>query len=260
MRLSRLLYHAAWEDLPRLWWGHYRNGFTLDRKEAEHRAPAPHAPRLDAEAVRRLLDARAPQASLSERSYPLLAHLVRLALLEARPLRVFDFGGSAGTHYAEARRLLPEDRIEAWTVCELPEIAALGAAESARRGWSRLRFVSDPDALAGTDLAIASGVMQVAGEPFLDALGRAGARPRHVLVATAELTEAPTFHSIQQAPPALPDYRGTIMTSYNREAFIGRFAALGYRVADAWHATPHRPVVFRSETVVSSGFLFEADA
>jgi putative methyltransferase (TIGR04325 family) len=116
---------------------------------------------------------------------PLLA---AFGLLEGKA-NVLDFGGGLGMVYFELARILA-DRINSWTVTELPEISSYGNQHLAD---GRLTF-TDKEPVDQPDFVIASHVVQYLAKPY-DALSKlANLNPKIIVLHELPLsTKGPQF-------------------------------------------------------------------
>lgn len=131
---------------------------------------------------------------------------------DAGKLRVLDFGGGAGYHFAITERALGQGREITWCVVETP--AMVRAAEAHQD--ERLRFMDSIDKAVATlgqvDLVFTSGALQYCPDPlaYLQRLVDVGAKQIYIM--RTELTDRPeTIHSVQTSklssngPGPLPD-------------------------------------------------------
>jgi len=142
--------------------------------------------RVTAENTRRISG-----VSLSTVDAHMLAALRQV--LPDRPARILDFGGALGGHYFSMPRFIG-DRIERWTVVELPRTAALGNSEFAD---GRLSFGDMEEA----DIAIASGSVQYTPDPC-GALARLRERAPHLILDKAPVHPIPRW-TVQRIDPRL---------------------------------------------------------
>lgn len=143
--------------------------------------------------------------------------------------RVFDFGGHVGVSWHGWRDYLRYPDGLRWTVCDVPAVVREGQALARERGAQGLEFTSEIADGAGADVLLVAGALQYVDLQLPGLLARIGTRPPHVLVNKTPLQDGPEFVTVQSTGRAFHPYR-----IYNREAFIGGMAALGYRVVDEW--------------------------
>ena len=143
---------------------------------------------------------------------------------------IFDFGGNVGVHYYGYRKYLryPDDLT--WTVCELPLLITKGKELAAQAGAPHLRFTESFEDAGRADVLLAAGVLQYIERPTLDASLRGlQSKPQHLFLNKLPMYGGEAFVTLQNAGlTSLP------VQVFNRQAFIGSFASLGYELVDEW--------------------------
>lgn len=174
--------------------------------------------------------------------YPTLFWLSRVLPESAS---VFDFGGHVGLHYYgfAPRLTLPPEL--AWVVCDVPSTVARGRTLAAARGAANLRFTAEWGDGDGSDVLIASGVLQYVEEDLAARLRRWTRLPRHVIVATTPMYDGPSYVTLQNTDLSYCPYR-----VFNRGELVSSIEALGYEVVDAWSTERSLRVPFRPERSV----------
>jgi putative methyltransferase (TIGR04325 family) len=144
-------------------------------------------------------------------------------------LRVFDVGGHVGLAFYGYRERLSFPADVTWTVHDTPAVMRAGAELAVERREPRLRFSANLADAAGTDVLIASGSLQYIETPFAATLAALDRLPGELLLHKLPLTDGPPFVTLQNTVYSFNPYH-----VFNRQAFIDSFAALGYRLVDAW--------------------------
>jgi putative methyltransferase (TIGR04325 family) len=119
---------------------------------------------LETIAAQRTRVERAPAVVLDSRVMQLLtAFHLAFDRQPGQPIRVLDFGGSAGIHFFSLAPFLARRWKVDWTICELPALAQAGA----RVYGDQIRFVGGIDQLGQErfDVALASGSLPYVPEP-----------------------------------------------------------------------------------------------
>ena len=158
------------------------------------------------------------------------------AMFHLRPLlpgirRVFDLGGNVGNLFYCFQQYLdfPPDLV--WTVHDLPDHVAHGAALARRRGVQQLQFTSEWMQASGADMLIASGSLHYFGESLAGMVERLPQQPAHILINRTPLTDGAPVATIQDAKT----FRVACML-YNRMDLVRAFDRVGYDLVDTWRA------------------------
>jgi putative methyltransferase (TIGR04325 family) len=162
--------------------------------------------------------------------YPLVYWLGRL--LASGQRRVFDLGGHIGVSYYGFGHYLdfPDDLH--WQVHDTPATVAAGRAwarEHDPRG--RLTFADSPDAAAGQDVLVASGVLQYLDYTLPQLLERLASPPPHVLVNLTPMHPSRSYFTLQHIGIAICPYRVMAVPD-----FLTEMQSLGYTAVEHWEA------------------------
>jgi putative methyltransferase (TIGR04325 family) len=156
--------------------------------------------------------------------YPVLVWLN-----QARPRRLFDFGGSVGNLYYLYKDYLDLSPTFSWIVHDLPEVIEKGQALAAARNASTLSFSSQLSDGKDCDFFLVSGALQYWEDSMAALFAAMGTRPEHVIVNRSPLTERKLSYVILDiiGDAALPKM------IRSRSSLIEEFESMGYeRVAD----------------------------
>ena len=165
---------------------------------------------------------------LMAHDYPMLFWLTQI--LDGRPARIADLGGSVGVSYYAFARVMAFAPGLRWEVCELPETAELGREIARQRGAAALSFGSDPKQIDGADVLFTAGTIQYIETPLADTLAELATPPRNLLINRLPLTgKRSTFVTLQHSGLSPVPYRVT-----NAQAFLQSMEAIGYRQRDRW--------------------------
>lgn len=182
--------------------------------------------------------------------YPALVWLLRFAGATSpaghdHPCRVADLGGHLGAKYKVFREYWAPPANFSWVVCETPATVAAAARLPAAECPPGLSFTTELNALSGAQVLYASGVLAYLEQDLCDILDGLDKPPQHLILNKIPLADGQDFWTIQNAS-------GMAMVPYHvieRESFLARLAARGYRVLDQWKiperrvAIPFRPGV-----------------
>ncbi len=199
------------------------NGVFSDFASAERAVPAGKHSGYDNEpSAQRVLD---EWLYITPSDYPTMFWLSKI-LGECSLL--FDWGGNVGLTYFAYRRYLSYPAGLVWCVNDVPAVVALGKQVAERESAPALRFTTAFDELAGADVLLAAGSFQFIEDPF-EPLRRAPALPLDALVTKVPVCDRPAAVTLHNMGTAFCPYH-----LFNRDAFVGEFASLGYRLADEW--------------------------
>ena len=176
--------------------------------------------------------------------YPVLFWFSRL-LPETSSL--LDLGGHVGLLYhGFARRLIipPSYR---WLICDVPHIVERGRAEAVRRGTLQLHFTTEWLDGDGSDVLLASGVLQYLEEPIAERLRRWKRLPDHVIISNTPMYQGPAYVTLQNTHLSYNPYQ-----VFNRVELVRSIEALGYEVRDAWRTDRSLRVPLHPERTVES--------
>lgn len=170
------------------------------------------------------------------------------------PLGVLDFGGGLGLHHRRLAPHLPEGAIGAWSVVELPAVAAAGTASSPD---GPVTYFGSLDAFAAApgeaDVCLASGVLQALDDPFgtLAAIARLA---RRVLLISLPLTdEEEDFVAVGEREEPYP------LWFFSRARFQLRCADLGLRPLIEWRNPETSWLVNGTRTPPAGNMLLERE-
>ncbi|WP_413988226.1 methyltransferase, TIGR04325 family [Labrys okinawensis] len=198
-------------------------GIYSDFVTARASAPATKPIGYDNEASALRLEHERHKASPTD--YPVMFWLQKLIRDDSV---VFDYGGNVGTCFYNFQRYLAYPPRMRWIVCDVPAVAAAGAAIARDEGATQLSFTTDFEGLEETDIFLASGVLQYIEDP-VRSLREAAKRPRHVLVNRTSVRESETVVTLQSIGTSFCPYY-----LFNRKEFLSKFTDLGYRLVDEW--------------------------
>lgn len=177
-------------------------------------------------------DVRKRGLKLHPYDYPVLFWLDRAFAQGARS--VYDIGGAIGSHFYAYRRVLPFPQGLDWLVCELPSAVDAGRrmAEATGAVAEGLRFVETADTRGvRADVWISAGALQYIEDA--DLAGRlevAREAPRHIVLNKLPLYDGADFVVTQNVGP---DCYSPVWV-WNRDGFVDRVRACGYRLIDEW--------------------------
>lgn len=161
--------------------------------------------------------------------------------------RVLDFGGHVGTKYRAFRPYLRYAQDLVWQVCDLPTVAAAGAARAAREGDPHLRFTTALADGDGADVLLASGVLQYVETPIWELLATLRTPPRHVLLNRLPCREGEAVVTLQNINVAVVPYQ-----VYDERMLRAEMAALGYVLVDRWAVSDrHCAIPFHPEVATT---------
>ena len=156
-------------------------------------------------------------------------HIFWLKKLFPSSPRILDAGGHMGTKYRAFAPYLQLNDSVTWTIYDLPEIVGAGRDKAEADGLGSLKFVDDIEQLPGTDILLASGLLQYLDIPFPIFLSKIPVLPRHLLINKVALWERETTVTLENFGVALVPYQ-----IRNREEFLASVCGLGYRTVDSW--------------------------
>jgi putative methyltransferase (TIGR04325 family) len=158
--------------------------------------------------------------------YPCLFWLRRILDTNTR---VLDYGGNVGVHYHAYARYLEYPAGLEWLVCELPTMVTLGEHIARQRNATNLSFTTNFRQAEGSDVLIASGVLQYIQEPLAERLASLRARPRHLLLNKLPLYDGEPFVTLQNGGPVFAPQH-----VFKRGEFLSGLRTLGYELIDSW--------------------------
>ena len=229
---------------------------------AQAQAHAPHArpANYDVAEAAMLYPARMQRPGASD--YPVVFWLGRLFDEGAR--RLFDLGGHIGVSYYAFQSHLAYPGSLRWQVHDVPAVMAAGKTwASDHDATGRLSFADTFDEASGSDIVLASGVLQYLDYNLIDRLRALPEPPAHVLINLTPLHPERRFVTLQRITHK---GRGIANCSYTVDAlapFIAGFEAAGYAVVDHWEqAERSMRIPFAPEYAVACyhGFYFRRRA
>jgi putative methyltransferase (TIGR04325 family) len=193
-----------------------------------------------------------------EHSFPLLAGLLRAAVLQRGELVVLDFGGALGSTYFQCREFLRPLKRLVWCIVEQPAQVACGKSDFES---PELRFYASADeclAAHRPDVLLLSSVLQYLPEPYvtLREMVQRGI-PRIIIDRTAFLHGDRERLTVQHVPPSI--YEASYPAWFLSETKVrGLVKAAGYRLlADFPAADVGSPP---GEKACCKGFIFEKES
>jgi putative methyltransferase (TIGR04325 family) len=200
-------------------------GVYRDFAEAQRAAPATKPVGYDSAHSEDWYENKLHEVFLED--YPVLFWL-RAAL--AGSCSVFEIGGHTGEAYYGFCRLLEYPPHLAWTILDVPTIAAKGEAMARERGATNLAFVRNVAEVDGADIVFASGALQYIDTPSLaETIAAFRTKPRHVLINVTPMYDGPAFVTLQNVGTVYCPYR-----VFNRRELVQSLERLGYSLVDAW--------------------------
>ncbi len=168
--------------------------------------------------------------------------------------RVFDLGGHKGVLYYGFRKRLKLPSSLRWVVCDMPTTVTSGKELAIRRGMSALDFTTQWEEGSGSDLLIASGVLQYLDWDLAGALPRWRRMPRYVIVNNTPMYDGDEYITLQNTGISYNPYR-----VFNRADLIRSLRQLGYRARDTWRTERSLDVPLHPELHVDAyqGFIME---
>jgi putative methyltransferase (TIGR04325 family) len=169
---------------------------------------------------------------LQSYDYPVVYWISRLYEKDNRNYSILDFGGNAGNHFYAYKKALTHNFISKWTVCDLPNITAVGEEFKINHEAYQLNFVNSLSVDFDVDLFLASGSIQYVDEPdpsfFIRELGR---KPKYLIINRIPLLQSDSKKKItlQNVHKAYAP-----MYSYDYNEFFNTFSNQGYEVLDIW--------------------------
>jgi putative methyltransferase (TIGR04325 family) len=187
--------------------------------------------------------------------YPVVFWLSQLFMSGQRT--VFDLGGHIGISYYGFQSYLDYPADLRWRVCDLPALVSAGRAwASEHDAEDKLSFTEFRDDADGSDILLASGVLQYLEFTLPEMLRALREPPRHVLVNVTPLHPSRSFFTLQQIGllSSCP-YRVMAMTE-----FLADMDALGYTAIDQWESFErYMRIPFEGEHSIDRycGFYFQ---
>ena len=232
---------------PRAW--NAVRGQFASFEEARRSAPLAAKVGYDTEQHANLYDARIGKILISD--YAVLFWLSRLA---SEISVVFDIGGHKGELFYGFREVLPMPDTLRWVVHDLPSSTQAGLMLAEQKGLSVLKFTTAIADGSGSDLVIASGVLQYLEQPLAGIFASWQQEPRYVIVNNTPMYEGSEYVTLQNTGVSYNPYR-----VFNRKALIGSLEKRGYVLRDHWQTERSMVVPLRPDLFVEAyqGFFME---
>jgi putative methyltransferase (TIGR04325 family) len=218
-------------------------------EEATRSAPEAGKVGYDTEQHASLYDERIGKVLIAD--YAVLFWLSRIA---SNVDSVFDIGGHKGELFYGFRKALPTVDALRWLVQDLPSSTRAGRALAEEKGVAALSFTTDLGHGSGSDLVIASGVLQYLNEPLASIVTAWERPPRYVIVNNTPMFEGDEYVTLQNTGISYNPYR-----IFNRSRLIGSLQEVGYVLRDHWRTERSLVVPLRPDLFVESyqGFFME---
>lgn len=145
-------------------------------------------------------------------------------------VRVFDWGGNLGHSYYVYRSYLTYPRSLTWTICEVPEIVAVGrklALEAADAPG--LVFTAKPEECDGHDILLFNGSLQYLPISLGSFLERLHAKPNHIFINRVPVHKTKDYFTLQDIGPAVCPYQ-----IFSEAQLVGMLQRQGYELRDRW--------------------------
>ena len=203
----------------------------------------------DSERHASMYDYRVGQLFISD-----YAVLFWLSQIHAQLSSVFDLGGHTGVlYYGFKERLKLADSLR-WVVQDVPTTVERGRELARSRDNRSLEFTTAWEDGSGSDLLLASGVLQYLDWNMAEHLDKWKSAPRYILVNNTPMYEGPDYITLQNTGISYNPYR-----IFNRAALIGSLEQRGFVLRDTWRTDRSLDVPFHPERRVESyqGFFME---
>ncbi len=191
-------------------------------------------------------------------SFPILAAMLRAAVMDTGHLSVLDFGGSLGSSYFQCRPFFNSLTGLKWYVIEQPDHVACG------RQWfesNELRFCSSMAQCLSDNprlnVLLLSGVLSYLEEPYAQLDSMLSLRIKTVIVdRTALISDERDKLTVQSVPGRI--YQASYPFWFLSETrFLEVFATKGYRVLATF--TPVDAALLQGSGAWFQGFIFVRD-
>ena len=203
-------------------------GLFDSRSEAEAAAPPTRRLGYDHPEVVNVSQDRMTTVWTSD--YPVIYWLLRV--MESTNV-LFDLGGHVGTKYRAWRPLLPMPAGFVWRVCDLPSLVEAGRELAGDD--PHLVFTSRHDDVDGSDVLLASGVLQYMDRDLAVVLGTSSSPPRHLLLNKVPTHDAPDVYTLENLLASTVPYR-----IFNRAGLLQALSDKGYELIDEWSVPESR--------------------
>lgn len=150
---------------------------------------------------------------------------------------VFDVGGAIGIKFLAFREHLARHVDLAWLVQDVPAMAKHGRELAEQRGDARqLKFTDRFEDGEGSEILLASGVLQYLPRTLGELLSTYRTLPRRIVINTAAVHPEHQFFTVNSLGTAFCPYR--IQT---QAGLVRGLTQLGYRLRETW-INPDKPM------------------
>lgn len=150
---------------------------------------------------------------------------------------VFDVGGAIGIKFIAFREHLRRHADLSWLVQDVPAMARHGRELAEQRGDARqLKFTDRFEDGEGSEILLASGVLQYLPRTLGELLSTCRRLPRRIIINTAAVHPEHQFFTVNSLGTAFCPYR--IQT---QAALVRGLTQLGYRLRETW-INPDKPM------------------
>lgn len=229
-------------------WNAVRGQFaTFD--EAVRSAPRSGVVGYDGEQHASLYDERIGKILISD--YAVLFWLSRIS---SEVESIFDLGGHKGELFYGFREALPALNAVRWLVHDLPSATRAGDKLARSMGAQALTFTNEVRDGNGSNLLIASGVLQYLDYPLSFVLGQWETPPRYIIVNNTPMLDDGEYVTLQNTGISYNPYR-----VFNRMQLIASIEEKGYALRDHWRTDRSLSVPLRPDLSVEAyqGFFME---
>ncbi len=161
--------------------------------------------------------------------YATLFHMNRIL---SKAVSIFDLGGNVGNLFYCFAQYLDFPQELKWTVCDVPEMNAIGRQLALERHEHRLRFTDSLQDAEGADVFLASGSSHYFEAPLPELLRSLNRRPKHVILNRSPVTNRPPVVTIQDGRTYL-----VACKIHNIDEIMHGFESLNYVCVDSWTAS-----------------------
>lgn len=221
-------------------------GLYPSREEALAAAPSTRLVGYDHEPVVEVSLHRMSQIWTSD--YPVVYWLLRTL---AQGQRLVDLGGHVGTKYRAWSPYLHLPDHFRWVVCDVPTMRDAGRRLNA--GNPHLHFTSRREEIDGSDILLASGVLQYMEGDLEEILASCNEPPRHLLLNKVPTHSGSDIYTLENLLSSSVPYR-----IFQKDRLLEALAALRYEKLDEWivpESSVQVPFTSLGETV-HLGFYF----
>ncbi|PZQ78182.1 MAG: methyltransferase, TIGR04325 family [Variovorax paradoxus] len=190
------------------------------------RSAAPRGARLDAGALSNAWTLY--RHEIHSWDYPALYWLADA--LKTSGHRIFDLGGQFGAKYYAYGQHLTYPASLSWTVCDAPEIVAVGEKVARQRmAPAHLSFCIEKSQASAADVLLVSGVLQYLPNTLEEILAQMPTKPQRVLINVTAVHPRTTIFTLSTIGCAVRPYR-----IQRQDGLLEVLARSGYRIRDVW--------------------------